>query len=402
MEPSRQLDQISSDSVLIGKRILHCYVTAEFGGLANAFISISNAFFRKGAKVTIALQTLTGELIANIEQNINVVGLGYRGVYSYPLMAVRLYGLVRRLRPDIVISHSWNCNVLAIIAFRACKPRPKLILYEHTPVAYYGLYKGFQSLLKPLTIFPLYRQADALFVVSEGIRQEYEKKYFIPREIITVIPPPVDIHNTLNRAREPVEHPWFNENIPIVISVAPLTPAKDFKTLLNAFAIIRAKKHVRLVLVGDGPERGMLENTALQLGIEKDFQILGYQPNPYKYMIRSSIFASTSAVEGFGIAIVEALALGLPVVATKCAGPIDILENGKYGLLTPACDSMATAFEILKLLSDETLYASLARSGRERAYLYESSKVLKIIENTIANLTTEKHCGSTCVSGFTG
>jgi glycosyltransferase involved in cell wall biosynthesis len=379
-------DPTSNSGVLSGKRILHCYVNAEFGGLASAFVSITNSLVQKGADVTVVLQQPAGELINEIDTGAKIIGLGYAGLPSYPGMALRLYDVVKRLRPEVLISHSWNCNVLAVIACRACNPRPKLILYEHTSLGFNNLYKGIRNLLKPFTIFPLYRQADALIVVSDGIRQEYEGRYHIPHDLVTVIPPPVDIGYVIRQAQEPVDHPWFNESIPIVAGVAPLTPAKDFSTLLNAFSLLRKDQPVRLVLIGDGPARGMLENMASQLGIEKDFQILGYQPNPYKYMVRSSVFASTSVVEGFGIAIVEALALGLPVVATTCDGPTDILEKGRYGILTPIGDSAATALAISRVLSDQALRASLSRSGRERAALYESEKILKRIENKIVSV----------------
>jgi len=375
-----------SNSVLAGKRILHCYVIAEFGGLASAFVAITNSLAHKGADVTVVLQKPSGELMGEIDPNIDIVGLGYGGLRSYPKMMLRLRDLMKRLRPEIVISHSWNCNALAAIAFRACKPRPKLILYEHTSVAFNSLYKGRQNLIKHLTIPPLYRRADVLIVVSEGIRREYEKKYFIPRDLIAVIPPPIDVVNVTRLAPEPVDHPWFNDGVPVILSVTPFTPAKDLKTLLNAFAVIRKEIHARLVLVGDGSERGMLESLASQLGIQKDFQILGYQPNPYKYMMRSSVFASTSVVEGFGIAIVEALALGLPVVATRCDGPVDILENGRYGLLTPVGDSTATAHAISRLLSDEALRMALSEDGRARACLYESEEILKRVEDKIISV----------------
>jgi len=298
-------------------------------------------------------------------------------------MMLRLRDLVKRLRPEVVISHSWNCNVLAAVAFRACRPRPKLILYEHTPPSFNSLYKGWQNLLKNFTITPLYRQADAMIVVSGGIRREYEERYRIPRDRIAVIPPPVDVARVVSQAREQVDHPWFNDDVPIILTAAPLTPAKDLRTLLSAFAVIRKENHARLVLVGDGPERGVLERHASHLGIENDFQILGYQPNPYKYMARSSVFASTSVVEGFGIAIVEALSLGLPVVATRCDGPIDILEDGRYGLLTPVGDSAEAALSISRLMSDGPLRSAMSEAGRERACLYESERILNRIEDEI-------------------
>ena len=108
------------------------------------------------------------------------------------------------------------------------------------------------------------------------------------------------------------------------------------------------KRPCRLAILGEGIERKLLEGLVQDLGIGADVWLPGFTPNPYAHMARASLFALSSRWESMSMVLVEALALGLPVVATNCDfGPREILQNGRYGRLVPVGDveSMAAAIK---------------------------------------------------------
>ncbi|PAX48948.1 glycosyltransferase [Brunnivagina elsteri] len=120
----------------------------------------------------------------------------------------------------------------------------------------------------------------------------------------------------------------------------------------RAFSQVRKVMRSRLIILGNGEQYTELNTLIQELRLEKDVAMLGFQENPYAYMSRASVFVLSSAWEGFGNVIVEALAVGTPVVSTNCPnGPAEILANGKYGSLVNVGDSQAMANAILKVLS---------------------------------------------------
>ncbi len=127
---------------------------------------------------------------------------------------------------------------------------------------------------------------------------------------------------------------------------------KDFPTLIRAFAIVRQTQPARLVILGSGKEREKLNAIVSELGIKNDVAFLGFAQNPYAYMSKASVFVLSSIEEGLPTVLIEAMAVGTPVVSTNCeSGPDEILDNGKYGELVPVGDPDAIAQAILKILS---------------------------------------------------
>ncbi len=139
----------------------------------------------------------------------------------------------------------------------------------------------------------------------------------------------------------------------MVLGVGRLVPQKDFPTLLRAFARVRATTEARLLVLGEGRELERLQALAEELGIARDVALPGFDPNPVSAMARAAVFVLSSAWEGFGNVLVEALATGCPVVSTDCpSGPSEILEGGRYGRLVPVGDVSAMADAIGACLRD--------------------------------------------------
>jgi glycosyltransferase involved in cell wall biosynthesis len=169
------------------------------------------------------------------------------------------------------------------------------------------------------------------------------------------------------------------------VSVGRLTEQKDLPTLLRAFALLQRHQPTRLVVLGRGPLRDRLAKLAVTLGIEALVRFLEPRPNPYPLMARADAVVMSSAWEGFGLVLLEALALGVPVVATDCpSGPAEILDRGRYGRLVPVGDAEELAAAVVATLADGASH----RRGEERAAEFSEEAFLAAYLDLIAAVST--------------
>jgi glycosyltransferase involved in cell wall biosynthesis len=275
----------------------------------------------------------------------------------------RLPALVRYLeqtKPDGLISALAHQNLLAIAASRVVGGKTRVIVSEHSTDN--ALTRDRHSLKRwalPALARRQYLMADAIVTVSRGLADSLALVTGLPRERVTTIYNPVVGRDLRANAAVRLRHPWFQPGQPpVVLGVGRLQEQKDFPTLIRAFAQLHATRPLRLVILGRGPNRqktevaqAELRELARSLGVESDFDLPGYVANPYPYMARSGVFALSSAWEGFGNALVEAMACGCPVVSTDCpSGPAEILDRGRYGPMVPIGDDAALAHAMARML----------------------------------------------------
>ena len=186
------------------------------------------------------------------------------------------------------------------------------------------------------------------------MKRELVENIGVNQSDIEVIYNPIVTPDIEPKSREPVDHPWFDDtDVPVILGVGRLTQQKDFPTLMRAFATLLNHRDARLVILGEGSDREHLEALATELRIEDKIELLGYVDNPYKYMRRADVFALSSAWEGFGNVIVEAMACGTTVVSTNCeSGPAEILMNEKYGFLAPVQDETVFCEKLIEALAN--------------------------------------------------
>ena len=131
---------------------------------------------------------------------------------------------------------------------------------------------------------------------------------------------------------------------PNFIAVGRLSDVKNYPLLIRAFARLLKKVHCRLILLGEGEQRFLLESLVNELGLSGDVLLPGFVQNPFPYVATADCFVMSSNREGLPGALIQALACGTTVVSTNCeSGPSEILENGKYGFLVPVGDEHALA-----------------------------------------------------------
>ncbi|HYG90085.1 MAG TPA: glycosyltransferase [Azospirillum sp.] len=308
------------------------------GGAERVVVNLATAFAALGYPVTIFIHSCRKGHY-DIADGVEVVDLGVkRTLGAIPRLAAEL----KARRPAALLSALTAANTAAYIA-RALSGVPmRLIVSEHAPLLLrcrFGPDPIKRLLLFGLNAF-LYRAADAVVAVSTGIREELMTWLHLPPRQVHVIHNPVVPANLQQAMAERPDHPWFGAGgDPVILGIGRLVPEKNFPMLIDAVHRLRARRPVRLLIFGEGPERAALEKHIAELGAEEYLQLGGIIENPYPYYRHAALFVLSSNYEGFGNVLVESMACGTPVVSTRCpSGPLEILQDGKYGVLTPVGD----------------------------------------------------------------
>ena len=211
--------------------------------------------------------------------------------------------------------------------------------------------------------------ADRVIVPSQGTADELRRRFFTPAGRVAVIPNGIDLTEvTATQASIPELTDLDRNETPVLCAIARLAPEKNLGLLLEAFRRIRAARPALLLILGDGPERAVLEAHIAAWGLTGAVRLLGHRDPVYPWLRRADVFIHTCQFEGFGYTMLEALACGVAVVATDCPyGPREVLGGGNYGVLTPPDDPAALAAAVLRLLDDPVSRRTLAARGLARA-----------------------------------
>ncbi len=334
------------------------------GGAQKVVLNLAKGFSERGIEVDLILGRAEGVYLSQIPSNIKLVDLKARRlITSFPALVKYL----RIEKPKVLISALSGANLLAIWARSFSRVETRVVLTVHSIVSYESSnYTNFRHKLIPYLMRYSYTWADNVVAVSKGGAQSLVDTINLPSQLIKVIYNPVVIPEISEKAKKTVDNPWFShEQPPVILGVGRLTRLKDFPTMIRAFAKVRTVKKVRLVILGEGEERQSLETLIQELRLDGEVLLPGFVDNPYAYMAKAAVFVLSSAHEGFGNVLVEAMACGTTVVSTNCeSGPAEILEAGKYGNLVPVGEPDALANAILLAL-DAPLPAQRLRSRAE-------------------------------------
>ncbi|MBA4372407.1 MAG: glycosyl transferase [Thermodesulfovibrio sp.] len=346
------------------------------GGAERVLVNLLKGLGRTEFSITLVLyeNICSFPMPENIQLKVLGIPAG-RNLFSLGVGFLRkilaLAGLVRKQKPDIIFSLLSSTNAAAILASMLSGTRTKVVVSEHTFPSVNLANERFGSITARV-IGLLYPRANRVIAVSQGIKDDLQKSFGIRKEKIQVIYNPLDLDEIRRLGRESVRHPWFiptaMKEMPVIVSAGRLTKQKGYPVLLRAFALVRKSVPCRLVILGEGPDRPMLERLISELDIEKDVSLAGFQENPFAFMEKAALFAMSSLYEGFLLVLAEAMTLGTPVVSTDCpSGPAELISEGINGLLVPIENEDALARAILRVLLDEKLRSVLANNGRTRA-----------------------------------
>jgi glycosyltransferase involved in cell wall biosynthesis len=350
------------------------------GGSARVMLELATGFSDAGHDVELVVTRARGELVDSVPKNVKLVDLGARRIAT-ALPALVTY--LRQERPDVVLSALAPANCIAVWARALSRVPFRLVLSEHSTLslATAGA-TTYRARFLPALMRRAYPKADGVVAVSGGVADDLARTIGLSREQIKVIYNPVVTPRLETMSREPVHHPWLQPGQPpVILGVGRLTPPKDFPTLIRAFARLREQHDARLMILGEGEERGNLEELVTELGLEADVALPGFASNPYAYMRATNLFVLSSRWEGLGNVLVEAMACGMPVVSTNCpSGPAEILEHGRWGELVPVGNPEALGEAISRTLA-RGLKGVNGRTCRPQSFTVEDAvdRYLKVL-----------------------
>jgi len=343
------------------------------GGAERVMAMLANGLARRGHRVDLVLVRAEGPFLAELDAQVRVIDLECRRViHSLPA----LVGYLRRDRPEAMLSALNHANIVAIAARGLARHPPRLVVSERNSLTSLGT--GAKGRLFRALMRGFYPAADHVTTVTEAGRQEMIAAFALPA--VTPIPNPVPLSDIRALAARRPDHPWAQPGAtPFLLAVGRLEPQKDHATLLRAFALLRASRNIRLVILGEGSLRPVLERQIRDLGLEGAVALPGFQVNPYGWMAACAAYVLSSRFEGFPNSLIQALACGARVVSTDCpTGPREILDHGRWGHLVPVGDAPALCAAMRAALS--------APGGAERsAYLarFRPERIVRAYEEVL-------------------
>lgn|GEM_PF-110455 len=372
-------------------RLLLLMDSLNGGGVQSVMLRLAEGFRDAGLEVTLAVMNGNGELRPQAEAlapllDINALhvpsfaaawtslrtlvyyftatGLGWPlyGLKALLLGAPGVAEALRRVEPDIALSATTRCNLALLAAGPVSGSRAKLVISEHTnlsAVLESKLHEEGKRRRIAGVVGGLYSGADSVVAVSLGLRQDLLDFLGLPPNNVRTIYNPAFEADLQAQAASPTEEPWLaDKELPVCVAIGRISEQKGYDTLLEALALVNHERPLRLLAIGGADKKHHLElqkrlvARCADLGLAGMVKFLGFRSDCPALLSRADLYVLASRYEGFGLTLVEAMALGVPVVSTDCpSGPSEILEHGRFGTLVPPDDPPALARAMLETLS---------------------------------------------------
>ncbi len=350
--------------------VAHIIYRLEIGGLETVVVNLVNRLPRDRFRHAIICLTGYGTFRERIDHpDVTFHSLG-KVEGKDPKIWFRMWRLLRRLKPDIV--HTCNLAAMESVLPAAFAGVPVAIHAEHGRDSYDldGTNRKYLLLRQLLSPF-----VDCFVPVSRDLESWLIKRVRVPESKIRLIVNGIDLtrHPPRGGPREPLPREGFAPAGTFVIgTVGRLWPVKDQANLIRAFAhlnrrLARGREILRLVLIGDGPERSSVQRLAEELGVADQMWITGWREDVPALLRGLDLMVNPSKAEGTPLTILEAMAVGLPVVATRVGGVADLVDEGVTGSLAPPGDSEALAWAMVGYLLDPANVVRHGAAGRKRA-----------------------------------
>lgn len=392
------------------------------GGAERVLLNISKSLSCSGHDVVVVL-TLGNRIAYEIPDHVRVVFLGdkapknnnkvlnvffkhdfllfcffskifkkfYKFISDLTIASEKFAHFILEESPDCILSFLPNSNVISILAKKNHKISCPLILSDRN-----YLQKEITRLGYPLfynTIFKkYYRNADLHISVSSLCKKYLNETFNIDVNKIVTINNGVDIEFVRNKAKSSFAYNnakyVYDREMLKIVTAGRFSEQKDHSSLLQALAIVSKKISCCLFLIGEGELQEDLRLKARQLGVDGIVYFVGWQDNPYSIMSHCDVFVLSSLWEGFPNALLEAMAVGLPVISTRCpSGPEEILDYGKYGMLVPPGDPEAMALAVAQF-ADGNYRKKQAHLARRRVEFFSLERSMEKYVNTLLGIAS--------------
>ena len=391
------------------------------GGAERSMLNLVKAFLERGREIDLVLCRAKGAYLGNVPSDARLVVLRSRGRLGGRLGALlanigrldtvmrpvilpskiapeieylgSLGRYIRERRPDVMLSALTYANLIALWARNQADSQLPVVVSERIALSQHCYNESNQRKWRWRYLPPLvgssYPDADAIISVSNQVADDLSAVTGVDRETIKTIYNPVVDDQLRSECAVPLEHPWFvPQSPPVILGVGRLAQQKDFSTLIRAFARLRAKREARLMILGEGKQRPLLEALVNDLGLDADVQLPGFVANPFQFMARAATLVLSSEYEGLPGVVIQALACGCPVVSTNCpGGSAEILCGGKYGPLVPVGDDVALCEAIESVLDHPIEKKVLIERSEQFSIDCAAEQYLSVLDTLAAGRT---------------
>jgi L-malate glycosyltransferase len=364
-------------------RVLHVVYGLHSGGMEHGVVKLVNGLDRARVQSAICSTVPAGDIRRQLRPDVPLFEL-HRRSGNDPGIVRQLSRVFRQAQPDIVHTHAWGTLLEGLIAARLARV-PVVVHGEHGTMQLRRHQRWLQ--------YVGWSGADQVLSVSSRLRERMAREVRFPVARIRTIRNGVDLarFETSDRsaARDRLQ---LAPDVPVIVAVGRLVPVKDHATLLRAVAVLRQEREdVCLVLAGDGPLREDLVQQARALEIDAHVRLLGHRGDVECVMAAGDVFVQSSVSEGLSNTILEAMASGLPVVATNVGGADEMVVPGETGYLVEVSSPSAMADAVLQLLRDPARCRAFGAAGRERARVeFSLSGMLRQYETLYCELVAVK------------
>ncbi len=366
-----------------------CYPT--FGGSGVVATELGIALASKGHEVHFITYSQPVRLDGGFHERIFYHEVS---VSDYPLFDFQPYELVLSSKLVDVVKHE-KLDLLhvhyAIPHASAAYMAKQILASQGIHIPYITTLHGTDITLvgrdpsfEPVITFAI-NQSDAVTAVSESLKQDTLKHFAVNREI-QVIPNFINLEEYKNKPQDCTKHTYAPLGEKILIHVSNFRKVKRVEDVLRVFDKVRKVIPSKLILVGDGPERNNVEKLCRELDTCSDIRSLGKLTNPEQVLAISDLFLLTSETESFGLAALEAMAAGIPVISTNKGGLPEVNIHGKSGYLSDVGDVDDMAANAIKILGDEKVLANFKAGAYEQAKKFDIHQILPMYEKLYEGL----------------
>ncbi|KAA9041788.1 glycosyltransferase [Ginsengibacter hankyongi] len=355
------------------KKILFILNDLGGGGAERVLVNIANSFYENGIKVEFLVGKKQGLYLDVLHPSIPVTEGGGTSFYKYLQVVPAV--LIKNNYTHVFTASDY-VGAAAIIAKKKSGVAAKIYHTHHYHLPQKRSLKHWKGdLVARFIHFFITPRADKIIAVSKGNLAWLRKfsNHKLPHG--TTIYNPVFDDSIYTLAEEKINYPADISGRTILLSIGRLEEQKDHLTLIKSFQILKkTRPRIILFILGIGNLKSKLENYILENNLQNDIFLVGFDPNPYKWIADCDVFVLPSISEGFGNVLVEAMALGKTIVSTNCpSGPSEILQKGKLGYLCPVKNPAEMAISVERAVRSP-INSNILKAA---SYRYRISEIVK-------------------------
>lgn len=346
------------------KKIIFYSYSLDGGGAEKVCQMLANRFaLENGFLVYLILIDRRGVFLKSLNSDIKIISHVKFFIRFKIFNFLSLIYDIWCIKPDYLISFAEWPNFYSGLTKFIARKKIRLIYTEHNTKTFINDYKtyGVSKFINKLSIFS-YSKADNIICCSKKVKEEVTK--VLPNQLTSVIYNPVDCKQALELSKYPV-NVEFNQDKVNLVAIGRFHPQKDYKTMLQAFEkAYLTNENLALYILGDGIQQAEIEELIKGLNSRNSINLLGFQDNPFSYLVKADALIHSALFEGFGNIFIEALSVGTPILTTDCDTPIEIINHKLQGTIVPVSNVDALAQAILNQpkKNEEIVQSCLERS----------------------------------------